>query len=174
MSSHTILHLQFPPAAGRGDGRLRAVPQGESNSSSLFVCIKTYRTVFVAPGSNTVCNRFCTHILLCQSSQPLVSISCLPAHPTQIADTPFPFPWAQFMIVVLLAFTATFPLLVAAYVLNGFLVRPLMLFVDCGTRFWNVRVSAIQWQPLRATQLEITYGCCNSPASSSRRLLSPR
>ncbi|KAF8057858.1 hypothetical protein HT031_005804 [Scenedesmus sp. PABB004] len=42
----------------------------------------------------------------------------------KLADTPFPFPWAQFVLVMLLLFTATLPLLVLAYVPNSALVRP--------------------------------------------------
>ena len=45
----------------------------------------------------------------------------------RVTDTPFPFPWAQTMLVLLLAFTAYCPLLIASYVSNVALATTLSI-----------------------------------------------
>ncbi|KAI8466896.1 MAG: hypothetical protein J3K34DRAFT_432097 [Monoraphidium minutum] len=52
----------------------------------------------------------------------------------KIAATPFPFPWAQFMIVVLLVFTLSFPLLVVGFIRSN-LLAVFMSSITVGT-YW--------------------------------------
>lgn len=59
---------------------------------------------------------------------------CLCSRPRRkLADTPFPFPWAQTIIVFLLIYTLTVPIMVAAYISNAWLAT-LLSFIAGGQR----------------------------------------
>ncbi len=83
----------------------------------------------------------------------------------KIADTPFPFPWSQFILLLLLVHTLTVPVLVVAYVAAPWLA--IVLSTITVVAYWAMNEVGAEGQPAAVrTLLDIhcvltKYDCCH-------------